>query len=67
MRSSAAAAGSRAGIDGRLSSPPSGAADGSVSYTLDTLCIDRFSGQSWPILDFPLREFSAGLCRYSLA
>ena len=60
MRSSAAAAGSCAGIDGRLSSPPSGVANGAVSYTLDALCIDRFSGQSWPILDFPLWEFSAG-------
>ena len=29
------------GIDGRLSSPPSGVADGTVSYTLDALCIDR--------------------------
>ena len=57
----------RAGIDGRLSSPPSGVADGAVSCTLDALCIDRFSGQSWPILDFPLCGFSAGLCRYSLA
>ena len=67
MRSSAAAGGSRAGIDGRLSSPPSGVEDGSVSYTLDALCIDWFSGQSWPILDFPLWEFSAGSCSYSLA
>ena len=67
LRSSAAAAGSRAGIDGRLSSPPSGVADGAVSCTLDALCIDRFSGQSWPILDFPLCDFSPGLCRYSLA
>ena len=67
MWSSAAAAGSRVGIDGRLSSPPSGVADGAVSCTLDALCIDRFSGQSWPILDFPLCGFSAGLCRYSLA
>ena len=41
LRSSAATAGSRAGIDGRLSSPPSGVADGAVSYTLDALCIDR--------------------------
>ena len=41
LRSSAAAAGSRAGIDGRLSSPPSGVADSAVSYTLDALCIDR--------------------------
>ena len=67
LRSSVAAVDSRAGIDGRLSSPPSGGADGSVSCTLDALCIDRFSGQSWPILDFPLCELSAGLCRFSLA
>ena len=66
LRSSAAAAGSRAGIDGRLSSPPSGVVVSSVSSTLDALCIDRFSGQSWPILDFPLCEFSAGLCRFLL-
>ena len=26
-----------------------------------------FPGQSWPILDFPLCEFSADLCRFSLA
>ena len=31
------------GIDGRLSSPPSGVADGAVSYTLHALCIDRNS------------------------
>ena len=49
-----AAADFHAGIDGRLSSSPSGGADGAVSCTLDDLCIDRFSGQSWPILDFPL-------------
>ena len=55
------------GYGWRLSSPPSGVADGAVSCNLDALCIDRFSGQSWPILDFPLCEFSAGLCRYSLA
>ena len=69
LRSSAAAAGSRAGIDGRLSSPPSGVADGAVSYTLDALFIYRnyFSGQSWPLLDFPLCGFSVGLCRSSLA
>ena len=35
LRSSAAAVGSRAGFDGRLSSPPSGVVDGAVSYTLD--------------------------------
>ena len=64
LRSSA---GSCAGIDGRLSSPPSGVADGAVSCTLDALCIDRFSGQSWSILDFLVCEFLAGLCRYSLA
>ena len=46
---------------------PSDVADGTVSYTLVALCIDRFSGHSWPILDFPLCEFSAGLCRFSLA
>ena len=45
---------------------PSGGADGSVSCTLDACCIDRFSGQSWPILDFPLGEFPAGLCRFLL-
>ena len=67
LQSSTAAAGSRVGIDGRLSSPPSGVEDGAVSCTLDALCIDRFSGQSWPILDFPLRRFSAGLCRFFLA
>ena len=61
-----AAADSRAGIDGRLSSPPSGGADGAVSCTLDALCIDLFSGQSWPILDFPLGEFPAGLWRLPL-
>ena len=36
------AAGSRAGIDGRLSSPPSGVEDGSVSYSLDALCKIKF-------------------------
>ena len=41
LRSSATVAGSRAGIDGRLSSSPSGVADGAISYTLDALCIDR--------------------------
>ena len=41
-----AAAGSRAGIDGRLSSPPSGVADGAVSYTLYALCID---GNFFPV------------------
>ena len=41
LRSSATAAGSLVGMDGRLSSPPSGVADGSVSCTLDALCIDR--------------------------
>ena len=61
------AVGSRAGIDGRLASPPSGVAVGSILYTLDALCIDRFSGHSWPILDFPLSGFSAGLCRFFLA
>ena len=66
LQSSVAAADSRAVIAGRLSSPPSGGADGAVSCTLDALCIDRFSGQSWPILDFPLGEFSAGLCRFLL-
>ena len=66
MQSSVAAAVFRAGIDGRLSSPPSGGADGAVSCTLDALCIDWFSGQSWPILDFPLGEFAAGLCRFLL-
>ena len=50
----------------RLSSPPLGVADGAVSCTLDALCIDRFSGQSWPVLDFPLCEVLAGLCKYSL-
>ena len=57
----------RAGIDGRLSSSPSGGRDGAVSCTLDACCIDQFSGQSWPILDFTLGEFPAGLCRFSLA
>ena len=37
----ATAAGSRVGMDGRLSSPPSGVVDGSVSCTLDALCINR--------------------------
>ena len=37
----ATAAGSRAGMDGHLSSPPSGVADGDNSCTLDALCIDR--------------------------
>ena len=40
LRSSAAAAGSRAGMDGRLSSPPSGVADSAVSCTLNALCIN---------------------------
>ena len=61
-----AAADFRAGIDGRLSSSPSGGADGAVSCSLDACCIDRVSGQSWPILDFPLGEFPAGLCRFLL-
>ena len=49
--------------------PPSGVADGAVSYTLNALCINRkfISSQSWPLLDFPLCGFSAGLCRSSLA
>ena len=59
------AADSRAGIDGRLSSPPSGGEDGAVSCTLDALCIDRFSGQSWPILDFPLGEFQRACAGFS--
>ena len=54
------------GIDGRLSSSPSGGGDGAVSCTLDACCIDRFSGQSWPLLDFTLGEFPAGLCRFLL-
>ena len=62
-----AAAGSRVGIVGRLASPPYGVAVGSILYTLDALCIDRFSGHSWPILDFPLSGFLAGLCRSFLA
>ena len=33
---------------------------------LDACCIDRFSGQSWPILDFPLSEFPVDLCRFLL-
>ena len=41
--------------------------DGAVSCTLDACCIDRFSGQSWPFLDFTLGEFPEGLCRFSLA
>ena len=41
LQSSAVAAGSRAGMDGCLCSPPSGVADGDVSCTLDALCIDR--------------------------
>ena len=40
--------------------------DGAVSCTLDACCIDRFSGQSWPILDFTVGEFPEGLCRFSL-
>ena len=40
--------------------------DGSVSCTLEACCIDRFSSQSWPILDFTLGEFPAGLCRFLL-
>ena len=44
-----------------------GGGDGAVSCTLDACCIDRFSGQSWPILDFTLGEFPEGLCRFSLA
>ena len=37
--------------------------------TLDALCNDRkfFSGQSWPLLDFPCCGFSAGWCRSCLA
>ena len=62
-------AGDCTGIDGRLSSPPSGVADVAVSYTLNALCIRSgfISGQSWPLLVFPLCGFSAGLCRSSLA
>ena len=60
-----AAADSRAGIDGRLSSPPSGGADGAVTCTLDALCIDQFSGQSWPILDFPLVSFQRACAAFS--
>ena len=40
LRSSAAAAGSLMGMDGCLSSPPSGVADGAISCTLNALCID---------------------------
>ena len=38
---SVAAAGSHTGLDGHLSSPPSGVADGVFLCTLDALCIDR--------------------------
>ena len=52
----------------RQSSPPSGVADGDVSVPL-MLCASTgiLSGQSWPLLDFPLYGISAGLCRPSLA
>ena len=56
----------RAGIDGRLSSSPSGEGVGSISCTLDALH-RPVSGQSWPILDLTLGEFPEGLCRFSLA
>ena len=52
LRSSAAVDGSRTGMGGRLSSPPSGEAGCGNSYTL----VHRpefLSGQSWPLLDFP--------------
>ena len=52
----------------RLSSSPSGVADGDISVPL-MLCASTgiFSGQSWPLLDFPCCGFSAGLCRSCLA
>ena len=65
---SAAAADSQAGMVSCLSSPPSGVADGDVSVPL-MLCASTgiLSGQSWPLLDFPLCGNSTGLCRSSLA
>ena len=52
----------------RLSSSPSGVSDGDISVPL-MLCASTgiFSGQSWPLLDFPCCGFSAGLCRSCLA
>ena len=41
LRSSSAAADSRSGMVGHLSSPPSGLADGAVSVPVDALCICR--------------------------
>ena len=63
-----AAADSRTGMVCRLSSSPSRVEDGDVSVPL-MLCAStgNFSGQSWPLLDFPCCGFSAGLCRSCLA
>ena len=41
LRSFATTAGSHAGMDGRLSSPPLGVADGDDFCTLNALCIDQ--------------------------
>ena len=67
LQSSVAVADFRAGIDGRLSSSPSGEGVGSVSCTLDAFLHRPVSGQSWPIVVLTLGEFPEGLCRFSLA
>ena len=52
----------------RLSSSPSGVADGDVTVPwMPCASAGIFSGQSWPLLDFPCCGFSAGLCRSCLA
>ena len=51
-----------------LSSSPSGVSDGDISVPLmPCASTGIFSGQSWPLLDFPCCGFSAGLCRSCLA
>ena len=58
---------SRAGMVSCLSSPPLGVVDGDVSVPLSCASTGILSGQSWPLLDFPLCRISEGLCRSSLA
>ena len=50
-----------------LSSSPSGVADSDISVPVMLCASTRiFSGQSWPLLDFPCCGFSTSLCRSCL-
>ena len=52
----------------RLSSSALGVSDGDISVPLmPCASTGIFSGQSWPLLDFPCCGFSASLCRSCLA